>query len=525
MRTRSPAPELDGFDVVRGLGSGGFADVFLYEQHRPRRQVAVKVLRSAALDDSARRAFDAEADLMARVSAHPFIVTIHEADVAPDGRPYFVMEYYPGDNFDVRARPGGLDVAEVLQTGVRVASAVATAHQAGVLHRDIKPANVLTSEFGRPGLTDFGIAGTLEPGVVEVSDGASIPYAPPEVLRGDRGDERGDVYSLAATIYTLLAGRPPFEIRGGDNSQAAVVRRVLAGHPPASGRPDVPGSLEHLLAQALSLHPSTRPVSALAFARALQGVERALHLAPTEIEVPAVGSSRPSRRPDGRGDVDQPDDGTQARPVQVLGSNVPSSPPRASTVVVEPKTVSAPPVADQPEASPGLARPTPTPVAGTVRKVPVVSPAEEPASVEEVGPRWHQRPVIVASWAVVVLAGVAILVSLVMARGDGTSPVASSTTVPTSALVGTAVPAPPTDVTLTALGGGVVEVSWVPVDAQTDDSYAVLVDGVEVAIDDDGSPYRLNGQNVGGALCVQVQAVRAGHPSDLAPDEPVCGVA
>src|SRR5699024_11082447 len=106
------------------------------------------------------------------------IVAIHQAAIASDGRPYFVMEYCARPNLGARFRNERISVAEVLRTGIRVASAVETAHRNGVLHRDIKPANILATDFGWPALTDFGIAGAI--GDKIVAAGMSIPWAPPE---------------------------------------------------------------------------------------------------------------------------------------------------------------------------------------------------------------------------------------------------------------------------------------------------------------------------------------------------------
>jgi serine/threonine protein kinase len=134
---RSAPPELPGFTPDRWIGGGGFADVFLYTQLRPSRSVAVKILRREHLSAQALANFDAEADIMAEVSTHPYIVTIFASGVSPDGRPYIVMEHYPQPNFGERARGGALDLTEVLRTGIQVASAVETAHRAGIVHRDI----------------------------------------------------------------------------------------------------------------------------------------------------------------------------------------------------------------------------------------------------------------------------------------------------------------------------------------------------------------------------------------------------
>ena len=95
-RIPSAPPVLSGYTYVRPLGTGGFADVFLFEQNMPRRSVAVKVLLQDIVDDDVLRAFNAEADVMARLSSHPSILTVYDASISADGRPYLVMEYCPG---------------------------------------------------------------------------------------------------------------------------------------------------------------------------------------------------------------------------------------------------------------------------------------------------------------------------------------------------------------------------------------------------------------------------------------------
>ena len=243
-RLPSTPPNLPGFEFVRVLGSGGFADVFLYEQNMPRRLVAVKVLLAGVVNDDMRQMFQAEANLMAQLSSHPSILTVYQASVAADGRPYLVMEYCSA-SIGQRYRATQLPLAEVLSIGVRIASAVETAHQQGVLHRDIKPSNILTTAFGHPVLSDFGIAATL--GQVESSDtvGLSIPWSAPEVLHDEvSGTVASEVWSLGATVYSLLAGRSPFEITGGENGTAALMARIAKAKVPPIGRDDVPPSLE-----------------------------------------------------------------------------------------------------------------------------------------------------------------------------------------------------------------------------------------------------------------------------------------
>ncbi|HWL01839.1 MAG TPA: serine/threonine-protein kinase, partial [Microbacteriaceae bacterium] len=159
-RPQSTPPVLPGFAFVRPLGAGGFADVFLYEQDMPRRVVAVKVLAADAINPEVRRLFNAEADRMAQLSAHPSILTIYQASISSDGRPYLATEFCP-ESFGDRYKQAPIALPVVLDAGIRMAAALETAHRAGVLHRDIKPSNILVTQLGQPVLADFGIAASL----------------------------------------------------------------------------------------------------------------------------------------------------------------------------------------------------------------------------------------------------------------------------------------------------------------------------------------------------------------------------
>ncbi|MDR3068879.1 MAG: serine/threonine protein kinase [Cellulomonas sp.] len=285
-RRRQPStpPDLPGYSYSRLLGMGGFADVFLYRQELPARDVAVKVLLASHLDDDARAQFVTEANLMAKVSQHPAIVTVHHAGFADDGRPFLVMEYCSRPGVAERYRTELMGVAECLRIAIRIASAVASAHEAGIWHRDIKPANVLTTDFGWPALTDFGIAATAA--VAGSAAGMSIPWAPPELLSpSPSGDERSDVYSLAATLYSMLAGRSPFEVLGTANSASDLVSRVERMPLPRISRDDVPDELFEVLDTAMARQVEDRHPSAIAFARDLQGIEADLGLPVTVLDL------------------------------------------------------------------------------------------------------------------------------------------------------------------------------------------------------------------------------------------------
>jgi serine/threonine protein kinase len=282
-------PAIPGYSFLRHLGAGGNAQVYLYEQELPHRQVAVKVLNESVLSEAAQRRFTAEANVTAALS-HRHIVQVFEARVTDDGQPYLVMPYYPQPNLSVRARRSQFSVPQVLRIGIQIGGAVETSHRSGVLHRDIKPQNILTDSYGDPALTDFGIA-TTKGG--DGPEGMSVPWSPPEILYGTgAGDERSDVYSLGATLWHLLVGRSPFEQPGGDNQALALVGRIRSHPVPITGRADVPDSLERLLRRAMAKDPAARPQTALEMIHELQSIEQQLRLPVTH---PILPSSEPAR--------------------------------------------------------------------------------------------------------------------------------------------------------------------------------------------------------------------------------------
>lgn len=390
MSRRPPAvpPDLPGFTPVRHLGSGGFADVYLYSEQLLGRQVAVKVLLSDKLGADAIDHFTNEANLMAQLSNHPSIVSVHTAGVSDDGRPYLVMEYCSRPNLQARYRAARFSQAEALRIGIQIAGAVETVHRAGVLHRDIKPANILVTDYGRPALTDFGIAATASS---STQTGMSVPWAPPEALAADgRSDERSDVYSLAATLYTLLAGRTPFELPGASNTSVDLMGRVQAMPLPPIGRPDVSPSFERALATAMAKDPAHRYASALEFARALQRVQIESGMQPTAVDVMEDAPEPAAFDPD--------DNATRIRSVSTIdaqGEGI--SRPTAPLPSPGADTIGAPP---RPRFNPApLAVPDAPPVDDTALRSPLV---REPAPAREVARprRW---------WPFAIPAGVAVL--------------------------------------------------------------------------------------------------------------------
>lgn len=285
-RLPSQPPVLAGYTHLRALGKGGFADVFLYEQALPRADVAVKVLLPGVASNSVRAMFLSEANLMSQLATHPSVVTVHAASIAPDGRPYLVMEYCPS-SFGTRYKTERIPLAEVLTAGVKIGSALESAHRLGFLHRDIKPSNILITQYNHPVLADFGIAATVAEADRDEAEGMSVPWSAPEVLQSEtRGTVRSEVWSLAATLYSMLAGRSPFEYPGKSNTRDDLQRRIVGrDRVPPTGRPDVPAELETLLASCMSKSPAARPASVLEVVRGLQLIESTLSLPQTAADI------------------------------------------------------------------------------------------------------------------------------------------------------------------------------------------------------------------------------------------------
>ena len=538
-RLPSTPPVIPGYTVGRLLGMGGFADVFLYEQALPRRSVAVKVLLAGALRPDVLARFATEADLMAQLSHHPSIVTIHHAAVAADGRPYLVMEYCARPGLGARYRTERISVAEALRIGIRLASAVETAHRAGILHRDIKPANVLTTDFGWPALTDFGIAATT--GWSSGSAvGMSIPWSPPELLAAvPTGDVRADVYSLAATVYSLLAGRSPFEVPGGANGPADLVARIERLPVPGTGRTDIPASLQCALARAMDKNPVHRFHSALALARALQAVERELMLPGTPVELadegaePTTGSAPRPAAEEGR---------TRLRPVVSIdpdgsegttgaaaapGTPAGSVPTRSAADEAAAMTRRRPLASISPEGH-DAAPPPGVPTFATPVPAPALAPAPDgPAGGTRQRGRVALRRAGTAAAAVVVTAALGGSVALALGRdhtvdgalgrGDTVAGALEADAGAGTAAVVTAVPSP-ADVRATVGADGAAVFTWTNPQPQDGDRYLwgvvragaeptlELVDGASVAV---AAP--------AGPVCIEVSIVRADRRASTRP--------
>jgi hypothetical protein len=258
-----PAPDIPGHEVIGVLGSGGFATVYRTWQVAVSRETAVKVDSRALHSERDQRRFFREVAAAGRLSGHPHVIDVYDAGTLRDGRPYMVMELCPGGSLDDEMRRNGpLTPASVCRIGVNLADALAAAHELGILHRDLKPANILVNRYGVVGIADFGLASIIEAsGMQSVTRDALTPaFAPPESFRAEEPSPAADVYSMAATLYALMAGRPPHFPASGESPG---MWALLARHgQPVEDIPGAPARLMDILQACLAADPSRRLPSA-----------------------------------------------------------------------------------------------------------------------------------------------------------------------------------------------------------------------------------------------------------------------
>lgn len=265
-------PRIDGFEDLVPIGRGGFSSVYAATQLGLGRQVAIKVLDPLLTD---LRRFERECRTLGALSGARGIVPVLQTATTESGQPCIVMQLMDGGSLADRLRGGQLPVDEVLVMAATLCRALQRAHDARVHHRDIKPENVLFHD-GDAAIADFGIALVegVDPGSQTV-DSLSPPHAPPErFLAVDADPVAGDVYSLGSTIFTALAGWPPFGT-AADGGLAPLVTRITCEPVPAPDRTDVPAELFDVLAVAMSKDPGDRFPSMPAFGAALEDVTAA----------------------------------------------------------------------------------------------------------------------------------------------------------------------------------------------------------------------------------------------------------
>ncbi len=264
----------DRYRLDTEIGRGGMATVYLAQDLKHRRPVAVKILHAHLAANVGPERFQREVEIAAGLT-HPHILTLIDSGEA-GGFLYYVMPYVQGESLRGRlARERQLPIDEALRIARDVAAALGYAHTHGVVHRDIKPENVMLHE-GEAMVTDFGIAKALSASEGEhlTQTGMAVgtpAYMSPEQASGDQElDGRSDIYSLGCMLYEMLTGEPPFT---GPTVQAIIVRRFTEpARPVRRLRPEVPEEMERALMRALARAPEERFAAAAQFAQALSAV-------------------------------------------------------------------------------------------------------------------------------------------------------------------------------------------------------------------------------------------------------------
>lgn len=246
------------YEVLKRVGSGGMADVYMVKDHKLNRNVAVKVLKSEYVEDEKfLRKFETEAQAVARLS-HPNIVNIYDVGIE-DGINYIVMELAEGITLKEYIRKKGyLTPKETVEISTQIASAISHAHKNHIIHRDIKPQNILVSDTGIIKVTDFGIAKATSSNTVTSTATAmgSVHYISPEQAKGRFCDEKSDIYSLGITMYEMVTGHVPFDHENGVTIALMHLQNEIT--PPSQIRDGIPDSLEKIILKCTMKKPEER---------------------------------------------------------------------------------------------------------------------------------------------------------------------------------------------------------------------------------------------------------------------------
>ncbi len=277
-----PLPSAIGrYEIKRLLGAGAMGSVYLAEDPRIKRKVAVKVVKMDAMRSDADRQeymlrFQREAEISGLLN-HPGIVAIYDVGESPLG-PFLAMEFVPGQPLDDLIKSGAqFPIRDKLRIAAGVAEALDHAHAAGIVHRAVKPGNVMITEDGRPKLMDFGIAKREDANLTQTGTFLGTPsYASPEQIREGTVDGRSDQFSFAVLVFEMLSGVSPFP----GNSINTILYRIV-NEPPIEVQPPVlgilPGGWQRIFFRALAKKPADRYTSCSAFVKDLMD-------ATTEIE-------------------------------------------------------------------------------------------------------------------------------------------------------------------------------------------------------------------------------------------------
>lgn len=256
--------QLGPYEIIGPLGRGGMGDVYRARDTRLRREVALKMLADAAVNDTeSLMRFERETHAVASLN-HPNILAIHDTG-SHNGVPYAVTELLQGENVAERLRSGPLAPQRATEISCQIAEGLSAAHAQGVIHRDIKPENIFLTNEGRAKILDFGIARieklqTLSPARASQQSSSAVligtaGYVSPEQVRGKRADARSDVFSLGTVYYEMLTGRRAFVRETAVETLGAVLRDDPRKYPESE---KIPAELRSFVFRCLEKDPADR---------------------------------------------------------------------------------------------------------------------------------------------------------------------------------------------------------------------------------------------------------------------------
>lgn len=263
------------YRIVEKIGAGGMGEVYLADDTKLGRRVALKFLPAHLAENADVRArFTREAQAAAKLD-HPNIVTIHEVSEF-NGRPFFAMQFIDGKTLNQYGREESLSISKIVSLAGEISDGLARAHATGVIHRDIKSANIVVGRDLRPKILDFGLA-TVQGGEMLTKAGSTlgtIAYMSPEQAQGRELDSRSDLFSLGIVMYELIAGQTPFK----RNNDAATLHAIVSESPEPLARykSDVPQELQRIVSKSLAKSSAERYQSAADLAADLRSLGRSL---------------------------------------------------------------------------------------------------------------------------------------------------------------------------------------------------------------------------------------------------------
>lgn len=280
--------KIGSYHITEPLGAGGMGVVYEAYDKRLNRTVALKFLSRHLCTDQARKRFFTEARAAAALD-HPNIAVVHDIGETEKGQPFISMACYKGETLKDKIMRGPLPVEEALDYTTQIISGLKEAHAAGILHRDIKPANIIITEDGVVKILDFGLAKVTDTSLTKQGKRmGTIAYMSPEQIRGERVDQRTDIWSLGVILYEMLTGERPFR---GEHDQA-VIYNILNEAPlqPDNLRPEIPSALSKIVITMLNKDRGQRTPST---DKILKSFEQLMETAEDSRKTPYANAVRP----------------------------------------------------------------------------------------------------------------------------------------------------------------------------------------------------------------------------------------